>query len=81
MRKIDIWQMAQIHDTGSVEHIDGDEIPSESPLHLLSLNTESLRVSALSPDGNWFAFATEDKLKLYSLNIDGLNISINKEQS
>jgi len=72
--------MAQVHES-SIAPIDGDELPSESPLHLLSLNTGSLRVSALSPDGSWFAFSTEDKLKLYSLTINGLNVAINKEWS
>lgn len=72
--------MADTRDTGLGEQADGDVIPSDSPLHLVSLNTGPLRVSALSPNGSWFAFSTEDKLKLYSLTVKGLKISIDKER-
>ena len=65
--------------TTDTTKVDGDMIPTDSPIHLVSLNTAPVRVSALSPDGKWFAFSTEDKLKLYSLTVDGLNVTINKE--
>ena len=72
--------MGSENDMGSVEHEDGDELGSESPLHLLSLKTEPIRVSDISPNGKWFAFSTEDKLKVYSLSFSGLKCVIKKER-
>ena len=80
--KIDIWKMG---DTRDISHSEGsnykdtDVIPCDSPVHLVSLNTGPLRASALAPNGRFFAFSTEDKIRIYSLEVSGIKVAINKE--
>ena len=81
--KIDLWKMtkimtssvnSEIETTGS----DGDCIPTEPPVHLATINTESIRTAKISPDGSFVAFSTLNYLRLYKLEIENFQVQLTK---
>ena len=76
--KIDLWKMSKILPSTSINGSDGERIPCEAPVHLTSISTESIRSTRLSPDGNYLAFSTLNKLRVYRIDTQEYNIQINK---
>jgi len=76
--KIDLWKMSKILPSTSTNGRDGERIPCEAPIHLTSISTESIRWTRLSPDGNYLAFSTLNKLRVYRIDTQEYNIQINK---
>ena len=76
--KIDLWKMSRILPSTSINGSDGERIPCEAPVHLTSISTESIRSTRLSPDGNYLAFSTLNKLRVYRIDTQEYNIQINK---
>ena len=69
--------MSKVVDQGD-NHLDGETLPSDAPVHLATLNTESLRTCRLSPNGQYLAFSTIDKLRIYRVECEDFNIQIQK---
>ena len=76
--KIDLWKMSKILPSTAINGSDGERIPCEAPVHLTSISTESIRSTRLSPDGNYLAFSTLNKLRVYRIDTQEYNIQINK---
>ena len=70
--------MSKILPSTSTNGSDGARIPCEAPIHLTSISTESIRWTRLSPDGNYLAFSTLNKLRVYRIDTQEYNIQVNK---
>ncbi|CAG5113459.1 Oidioi.mRNA.OKI2018_I69.chr2.g7567.t1.cds [Oikopleura dioica] len=75
--QLDLWKMADAAELDD-DCMDEDEVSSEAPVHIFSLKTEPLRVSTISPDGNWVAFSTASKLRVYRVFNEDDNVGLEK---
>ena len=70
--------MSRILPKTKTNGLDGERIPCEAPVHLTSISTESIRWTRLSPDGNYLAFSTLNKLRVYRIDTQDFNVQVNK---
>lgn len=75
--KIDLWKMSKVANTKN-QYQDGEALPCDGPVHLASLNTESLRTARISPNGKFLAFSTLDKLRIYKIDYEGFSLNAQK---